>query len=322
MRMFGFAAVVAGLAASLVGQRGDGASGPELTHFTLQEVELPIPEGGTARALVYLPVDYAEAAAEGTRYPWVVWLHGRNESHRKFHAEGGGLALDAARADDAIPAVIFVSLGVGRRPLYIDGGPDGDQEKLVVEALPRFLAEHYAVDPAARRRAIMGVSMGGFGALKIAMRHPGVFGIVAAHSSAIMPADPSALEGRRGRMVQRLIQSSGLDEVFGDPIEPAKWAAEMPLALARDLASEALAPLRMYFDAGTADRYGFTPANQELAEVLTERGVAHEFVLVDGGGHSWGSGSLQRQLPRSLAFVGAALRATSEAPPTETDGGR
>ncbi len=298
--------------------RGRAPAAVELQNFTLESVDLPdVPD---VRLAVYLPKGYAEKANAERRYPWAVWLHGRNENERKFQVDGGGKVLDELRGKGEIPELIFVSLGIGNQPIYIDVAGAGNQEKTVVEALPKFLAEKYRVLDDRSRRAIMGVSMGGFGAMKIALRHPEVFGTVAAHSSAFMPADPSALPPQYQRTVQRMIERGGLGDVFGDPIDVKKWQREMPLALAADLPLETLASLRIYFDAGTDDRYGFAPPNEEMHALLEKRKVAHTFELVQGGGHSWGSGSLQKQLVKSLQFVGAGFAAKAATPPAPAKG--
>lgn len=182
----------------------------------------------------------------------------------------------------------------------------------MVEALPKFLAGKYRVLDDRSKRAVMGVSMGGFGAMKIALRHPEVFGTVAAHSSAFMPADPSALPPQYQRTVQRMIERGGLGEVFGDPIDAKKWQSEMPLAIAANATVETLTSVRIYFDAGTDDRYGFAPPNEEMHALLEKRKVPHTFELVKDGGHSWGSGSLQKQLVKSLQFVGAGFTVKAE----------
>jgi enterochelin esterase family protein len=289
------------------GRGRDSAPPAELKHFTIENVDLPGAEG--VRLAVYLPEGYAAEANAKKQYPWAVWLHGRNENQRKFETDGGARVLDELRGKGEIPELIFVALGIGRSPIYIDGTRAGDQEKLVVEALPRFLAEKYRVLDERGKRALMGVSMGGFGALKMALRHPDKFGVVAAHSSAIMPADPAALPPNYQRQVQRMLEQGGLAEVFGNPIDADKWGKEMPLAMAGTMDKDQLASLRIYFDAGTDDRYGFAKPNQDLHALLEKRGVPHEFELVEGGGHSWGSGSLQKQLVKSLKFVGAAFTA-------------
>jgi S-formylglutathione hydrolase FrmB len=255
---------------------------------------------------VYLPKGYAEAASAETRYPWTVWLHGRNESHRKFHVDGGAAVLDELRGKNEIPDLIFVAITLAN-PIYVDGASGGDQEKLITEQLPAFLAKKYRVATERSKRALMGVSMGGFGAMKIALRHPDLFSAVAAHSSALMPANPDELPQQYQRQVQRMLERGGLDQVFGNPIDAKKWAEHMPMALAASMDVEKLKTLHIYFDAGSKDRYGFAPPNEAMHALLEKRGVPHQFELVDGGGHSWGSGSLQKQLAKSLRFVGACF---------------
>ena len=280
------------------------ASDRKLEHFTYEQAEMEAP---STKMGVYLPKGYADAANSEKRYPWAVWLHGRGESHRKFYVDGGAQALDTLRGKDEIPELIFVALTLSN-PVYVDGAGGGDQEKLITEQLPAFLAKKYRVETDRTKRALMGVSMGGFGALKIALRHPDLFGTVAAHSSALMPANPSDLPDQYQRTVQRMLERGGLDKVFGNPIDTKKWAEHMPMALAADMEVDKLKTLQIYFDAGSDDRYGFAPPNKAMDDLLTKRGVPHEFELVEGGGHSWGSGSLQKQLVKSLRFVGASLR--------------
>ena len=64
---------------------------------------------------------------------------------------------------------------------------------------------------------------------------------------------------------------------------------------------------KIYFDAGDSDRYGFAPANEALHEALEKREIEHTWELVKGGEHAWGSGSTQKQLPKSLEFVGKSF---------------
>lgn len=304
------------LLAPLCAQRGDGpgrgdaprrnAGGDvELKHFTYESIELEAKEGAPRNRIgVYLPADYADAKNADKRYPWAIWLHGRNENQRKFHVEGGAQILDELRGKGEIPELIFVAVSMGGNPIYVDGTRAGDQETLITKTLVNFVEGKFRVAKDRAQRAVMGVSIGGFGALKIAMRNLDTFGAVAAHSSAVFPADPENLPPGYAGRVQRMLESGGLDAVFGNPIEKDKWAREMPMALAGNLELDKLKTLRIYFDAGTDDRYGFAPPNEELHKLLDKRGVPHTFELVQGGGHSWGSGSLQKQLVKSLKFIG------------------
>jgi S-formylglutathione hydrolase len=163
-------------------------------------------------------------------------------------------------------------------------------------------------------RAIMGVSIGGMGALRIAFKFPERFGVVAAHSAAMFPADPKDIgDGRSRRMIEGQIRAMGWQELLGDPIDPKKWAKLIPTAMAATMKPADFKGLRIYFDAGSADRYGFGPPNVALHEQLEKQGIAHSFHYFDGGGHAWGTGSTQRALVDSLAFVGATFEKSAEA---------
>jgi S-formylglutathione hydrolase FrmB len=96
----------------------------------------------------------------------------------------------------------------------------------------------------------------------------------------------------------------GLDEVFGNPIQKEPWQKANPLCLANNTDAKVLATLRIYFDAGSADRYGFAAGNELLHTALDKHKVAHTWRLIEGGGHSWGAGFQDQTLPYSFAIVG------------------
>ncbi|HWM04693.1 MAG TPA: alpha/beta hydrolase family protein, partial [Actinophytocola sp.] len=85
------------------------------------------------------------------------------------------------------------------------------------------------------RRAVAGLSMGGFGALSYAARHPGMFRAAASYSGVVHPT----YEGERSTaLVQGLVAGTGADPdaLWGDPVADAGiWAAHNPYDLARRL---------------------------------------------------------------------------------------
>jgi S-formylglutathione hydrolase FrmB len=299
---------MAGIAAVPSAQRARSAAAVELTRFTYRTIEFVAPsiEGAWAECGVYLPLEYDAAANAERRWPLAIWLHGLNEDHRRFHS-GGADVLDDLRAAGKIPPLIFVAAQAPRRTLYLNGERDGDIEDLILHDLIGHLETSYRVSGERGQRAIMGVSMGGAGAMRIALVHPQRFGAVAVHSSALLPADPDALPERFQRFAGPMLQSLGLDELFGDPIDKAKWAKAMPAGILQSIDADHLAGLRIYFDVGTDDRYGFAPLNEQFHQALERKKIAHTFRLIEGGGHSWGSGSLQKTLEESLQFVGACF---------------
>lgn len=300
-----------------------------LAHFSAERVSIETKSlrSGRLDCVVYVPKAAAEKPADGAEsaqpakpWPVVLWLHGLNDGFHRFHNEGGAQALDALRKSGEIDEMLVVVPTVARQTLYVDGETNGDVEQALVRDLLAHVEKTWPnVAKDAAHRAVMGVSMGGYGALKIALRHPDVFGVVAAHSSAILPADPAELPEQYERMRDRMGAQLGVNEVFGDPIDPAKWAAHMPLAIVRDADAKKFAALKIYFDAGTEDRYGFALPNQALDAALTKKEIAHTFRLVDGGGHSWGSDSMTDNLGHSFRFVQKAFAGEGE---TKSDAGK
>lgn len=299
--------LLAALPTGLPGQRQGGA--PELKNFTAENgtVKSDKVRDGEAGYTIYLPKGYADAANKDVKYPWVLWLPGFGGPN-EFGNEGGAAVLDRLRGEDKIPPLAFVAFRpAGRgRSVYVNGEAAADTEDLLVGDFSKQLQEKYRLATESKQRAVMGVSAGGFGALKMALRHPDVFGAVAAHSAAILPADPEELGGMNEQMVQRMLQR-GLSKEFGDPIDKAKWQAHMPLAIVAAKKPEELKGLQIYFDAGTDDQYQFCPPNEQLDQAMTAAGHKHLFRKVEGGGHAFGSDSMKGNVAVSLQFVGAAF---------------
>jgi len=304
------ALVLAVVAAAPPAQRDRVAD--ELENFTLRQFEFAAPslESLWGEAGVYLPSGYDYEANAHRSYPCVIWLHGMNGDASRFQRNGAAL-LDRLRGEGAIPEMVFVAVTAGRRSVYFNGERSGDYEDLIVYDLPAALEKEFRVSTSRSQWAIMGISIGGFGAMRFAFKHPGKFGTVAAHSSAVFPADPSKLSQRYLRQAQ----SMGLTETLGDPIDRDVWDREIPTAMLTRLTPADLKGLRIYFDAGTNDRYGFAGPNTKLHELLQQRGIEHTYRLIEGGGHSWGSGFTQQALQTSLLFVGNGFA-------TAGDGGR
>jgi S-formylglutathione hydrolase FrmB len=84
---------------------------------------------------------------------------------------------------------------------------------------------------------------------------------------------------------------------FGDPFDPAYWEKESPFTIVRNGPKPANLPI--YFDCGTDDEFGFYRGAKHFDELLTSRGIAHEFHLYPGG-HDLDY--FAEHLPASLEF--------------------
>jgi enterochelin esterase family protein len=273
--------------------RRDRGSTQELSQFTHKTVEFPAPSTrGSGTYGIYLPKGYADKKNAQRTYPLVIWLHGMRGSSRRFRS-GGSSTLDKMRKAGKIPDLILVTPSASSRPTYIDRGRGQNEESLILKDLMAHVEKSYRVAKERHRRAIMGVSMGALGAMKMALKYPKLFGTVAVHSSPILTVDPDKL-GRYRRFAS---------QIFGDPIDKKEWAKEIPIAILSTKKPKDLAGLRIYFDAGSNDRYGFGPTNVEFSKQLKKSKFKHTFNYIKGGGHSWGTDSIQRAMQMSFPFV-------------------
>jgi S-formylglutathione hydrolase FrmB len=164
------------------------------------------------------------------------------------------------------------------------------EDFFVDEFLPA-IEKNFRVRPGRANRAISGVSMGGYGALHLAFRHPELFSSVSAHSPALIEKLPVFLGGVAGSP-----RASILGGTFGIPPDAGFWERNSPLAIAR---TAKLTKLAIYFDCGDQDDFGFASGASALDRVLTSRNIRHEFHLYPGR-HDWQY--FASHLPASLAF--------------------
>lgn len=152
--------------------------------------------------------------------------------------------------------------------------PQDRYEDYIVNDLISDVESRFPVAAGRSNRAIVGLSMGGFGAVKLALRHPGLFIFAGGMSSAIdVP--------RRAFSIKRLQQSRHYNSIFGSAGSQTRHDND-PFALARSANPEA-AP---YFFLTCGEQEGLLPANREFAALLTQRHFRHEFHTVPGG-HDW-----------------------------------
>ena len=247
--------------------------------------------GRSVNTCVALPSDYASAT--NTRYPVLYFLHGLFEHETSWGERGGKQILDNLLSDGQVGKFIVV-LPDGGRTFYINS-MDGHEryEDFFIQELVPAIDKKYRTIPNAAMRGISGSSMGGYGALHLGMRHPDVFGSASAQSAALVPKFPNPLptEGRWG------FYAKVLQGPFGSPLSESYWEANSPLTLAEH--PENFHSLKLYFDCGEQDRYGFEEGAQLLDKILTAHGFAHEFHLRPGN-HGWSY--LAQYMKYSLIF--------------------
>src|SRR5437660_504563 len=228
---------------------------------------------------VYLPAGYDTAAkAPGTRYPVLYFLHGLGDNEQTLFNSGGWTLLDDLRRQLKLGDFLIVA-PEGRRSFYINSA-DGSvryNDFFFREFIPR-IENHYRVRPGRSSRAISGISMGGYGALRFAFAHPEMFSAVSAQSAALITATPSELNtaDRAGAPLGKVLSA-----VFGSPIEVSHWNENSPFVLARKNVA-GVRKLAIYFNCGKDDNYGFEEGAATLDRLLSKEGVKHEYHLYFG----------------------------------------
>jgi S-formylglutathione hydrolase FrmB len=232
----------------------------------------------SVRYCVFLPASYSSASSKSQRYPVLYLLHGLGGNEQTMAVDGEWTALQDLRRDHKVGDFLVVAPD-GWDTFYInsrDGKtPYGDF--FLREFMP-FIERTYRVRTERAAHGITGFSMGGYGALRIAFAQPELFGSVSAHSAALMREPPEGVNAgaSSGNLAAQLLTS-----VFGNPIDQEFWDLNSPFLLARKNAV-ALMKMKIYFDCGTEDSFGFYQGASELHQTLDSLKIPHEFHLYPG----------------------------------------
>jgi S-formylglutathione hydrolase FrmB len=229
---------------------------------------------------VYLPASYDSRAQKNPpqHYPVLYFLHGLGDNEKTLFNSGGWTMLDDLRQHHQMGDFLIVA-PEGRKSFYINSA-DGSvrySDFFLQEFIP-LIEKKYRIGKGRSNRAITGISMGGYGALRFAFSHPEMFSAVSAQSAALITESPRELDlaARSGTPLGKV-----LADVFGDPIDVPHWNANNPFLLARKNAA-ALRRLAIYFNCGQDDNYGFEKGAAALHEELQKLGVKHEYHLYPG----------------------------------------
>jgi hypothetical protein len=135
-----------------------------------------LPSKFVHRAVAYcvmLPPSFD--AGKTRHFPILYLLHGLGDNEQFFIHSGEWNLVEDLREKGELQDFL-IATPEGRASFYINAkdGKERYEDFLVQEFFP-FIEKHYRVSPGRANRAISGISMGGFGALHLAFRHPQLF---------------------------------------------------------------------------------------------------------------------------------------------------
>ena len=232
------------------------------------------------RYCVFIPSGYdaGESQKPPRRYPVLYFLHGLGDNEQTLFNSGGWTLLDDLRNQHKI-GDFLIAAPEGRRSFYINSadGLERYSDFFFQEFMPRIESK-YRVRSGRAGRAITGISMGGYGALRFAFARPELFSAVSAQSAALIMETPQQLNAASGAGLPLL---GVLSPVFGKPIDVAHWIANNPFLMAKRNAA-GLRKLSIYFNCGQEDNYGFEKGAAALDHELSEEQVKHEYHAYPG----------------------------------------
>ena len=231
--------------------------------------------GETVHFCVLLPPSYD---SEAKRYPVLYFLHGLGENEQTLFKTGGWNLIEDLRQQHKIGDFLIVT-PEAKASFYINSA-DGKvrySDFFLQEFMP-YIEAKYRIQRERKTRAITGISMGGYGALRFAFAYPEMFSAVSAQSAALMTESPQELDAalHAGTPLGKLLGS-----VFGNPISVPHWNENNPFSLAKKNKT-AIGRQAIYFNCGRDDEYDFEVGATALDRQLQEEHIKHEFHLYPG----------------------------------------
>ncbi len=252
------------------------------------------------RFSVCLPEGYYETKQS---YPVLYLLHGLGDDETSWLEYGriSQYAYPATRLHDIVPMIMVMPQGY--RNYYVNDykGSFLYQDMFVKELVP-YIDSMFRTKPEKGQRALMGYSMGGFGAFMLSVTNPELFDISVPLSMSMRTDGQYITEDAKGWDVQ-------WGRLFGEPglKDSARltnyYQLNSPFHVLNQVPAETLRSLHLYIDNGDKEQT-LCRSNEEFHLLLHKMNIKHEY-RVRNGGHSfeyWCSA-----LPNALRYISDAF---------------
>ncbi len=243
---------------------------------------------------IYLPEGYDTS---DRRYPVLYLLHGYTDDETGWTQFGQVKTIADRYANDTSVSPMLIVMPDAGETWYINShdGKTRYEDFFVKEFIP-FIDKNYNTRPAKEFRAISGLSMGGYGALVYALKHPDLF-------SASAPLSAAVFTGKEWTEMKQKQWDDVFGELFGmgligEDRLTSHYSANAPLLWIKNKKAEELDQVKYYIDCG--DKDFLIKGNMELHALMIDKDVPHEFRVREGD-HSWSY--WRSALPEVLKFV-------------------
>lgn len=284
--------------------RGGGAGAPRagtIEHVTVHGKALEGNLEGDSPdrdVTVYLPPNYAADAAR--QFPVIYFLHDYG-THTGLIEQIKAFADKYAAMQGFSEPIVVVpdAYTLHKGSMYSSSATTGDWERFVAEDLVGFVDSHYRTIAKRISRGLAGYSMGGYGALRIAMKRPEVFSslymmsaccLSAADSTpdALLPVSPAEDEARLAAAAAwssnanspPLFADQAVKDGKARPDIAGKWSANAGITMVEQYASNLKKLYSIAIDVGTKDP--FAAQNKQLHEAMVRLSIPHAFEAYDG----------------------------------------
>jgi endo-1,4-beta-xylanase len=239
---------------------------PLLSHRSYRSAAMGMEVGYN----LYLPPGYNTPENASKRYPVIYWLHGLNQSESTDQFPPA--VVDGAIRAGRVPPLIVVYVSGGSRTFYSDSA-DGKirSETTIIKELIPHVEKSYRAVASRKGRAIQGMSMGGFGALKLAAKYPELFSSVVAFAPSLRT--PENLKATHPDVVDRMFAA-----------DPQRFWAEHPLSLFKQNVERLRGKMPVAFFIG--DKDPLLEGDRRLHEMLDELKYEHTYEEFPGIDHN------------------------------------